>query len=82
MGTSDGTPAQPREVFREALLASAANVVVFHNHPSGDPAPSAEDVAVTRRMVQVGELMGVAVVDHIILGAGQYYSFKQGNRLT
>jgi DNA repair protein RadC len=56
--------------------------VVFHNHPSGDPVPSNDDVAVTRRMVQVGELMGIVVVDHIILGAGRYYSFKQGNRLT
>jgi DNA repair protein RadC len=82
MGTSDATPAQPREVFREALLASASNVVVFHNHPSGDPVPSKEDAAVTTRMVQVGELMGITVMDHIILGAGRYYSFKQGNRLT
>jgi DNA repair protein RadC len=82
IGTSDGTPAQPREVFREALLASAVNVVVFHNHPSGDPVPSAEDVTVTRRMVQVGEVMGIEVMDHIILGAGRFYSFKQGNRLT
>jgi DNA repair protein RadC len=82
VGTSESTPAQPREVFREALLASAANVVVFHNHPSGDPLPSTADISVTRRMEQVGELVGITLMDHIILGAGRYYSFKQGNRLT
>jgi DNA repair protein RadC len=82
VGTPDGSLAQPREVFREALLASAARVVVFHNHPSGDPQPSQDDVAVTSRLVQVGETMGIPVMDHIILGAGRYFSFKAGNRLT
>ncbi|MCC7123467.1 MAG: DNA repair protein RadC [Acidobacteria bacterium] len=82
IGATDGSIAQPREVFREALLASAASVVVFHNHPSGDPQPSADDIAVTTRLVQVGETMGIPVIDHIILGAGRYYSFKMGNRLT
>jgi len=55
---------------------------VFHNHPSGDPLPSNADISVTRRMEQVGELVGITLMDHIILGAGRYYSFKQGNRLT
>ncbi len=81
VGTLDGALAQPREVFREALLASASRVVIFHNHPSGDPDPSQDDVLVTRRMMEAGEAMGIPVMDHIILGAGRYYSFKAGNLL-
>ncbi|MCC7242743.1 MAG: DNA repair protein RadC [Acidobacteria bacterium] len=82
IGAPDASLAQPREVFREALLASAACVILFHNHPSGDPTPSQDDVAVTARLVQVGQTMGIPVADHIILGAGRYYSFKLGNLLT
>lgn len=80
-GSTDSAAVDPREVFREALLASAPSVILFHNHPSGDPAPSAEDVAVTARLAQAGQVVGVRVADHIILGAGRYYSFRQGNRL-
>jgi DNA repair protein RadC len=76
MGTEDAAPAQPREVFREALLASASAVVVFHNHPSGDPQPSADDVLVTARLSAAGELVGVELVDHIVLGSGRYFSFR------
>ena len=72
----DAAPAQPREVFREALLASASAVVVFHNHPSGDPQPSADDVLVTSRLSGAGELIGIELVDHIVLGAGRYFSFR------
>lgn len=82
VGAPDTAVAQPREVFREALLASAGGVILFHNHPSGDPAPSPEDVAVTARVAQAGQVLGIPVVDHIILGAGRYYSFKLGNLLT
>jgi DNA repair protein RadC len=82
MGAQDVAVAQPREVYREALLASAASVVVFHNHPSGDPEPSRDDVSVTVRLGQAGDMVGIPLVDHIILGAGRYYSFKNGNRLT
>ena len=59
IGSLDGTTVQPREVFREALLASAAAVVLFHNHPSGDPQPSPEDVDLTLRLRAAGELMGI-----------------------
>jgi DNA repair protein RadC len=82
MGAQDVAVAQPREVYREALLASAASVVVFHNHPSGDPEPSRDDVSVTVRLGQAGDMVGIPLVDHIILGAGRYYRFKNGNRLT
>jgi len=70
---------QPRDVFRAALLGNAATVVLGHNHPSGDPHPSPDDVDVTRRMVSAGLLVGVEVADHIIVGNGtaRYYSFKE-----
>lgn len=68
---------EPREVFREATLGGAAAVVVFHNHPSGDPTPSPDDVELTRRLVAAGVLMGIDVVDHIILGDVRYCSLKE-----
>ena len=67
----------PREVFQEAIAARAASIVLFHNHPSGDPEPSPEDVALTRRLVAAGSLMGIEVLDHLVLGAGRYVSLKQ-----
>jgi len=77
VGTLNATVMEPRDVFREAARAGAAAIVVFHNHPSGDPEPSADDVELTRRLVAAGELMGIAVLDHIVLGDGRYYSFKE-----
>lgn len=71
----------PREVFREALDARSAAVVAFHNHPSGDPEPSAEDLALTRRLAAAGSLMGVELLDHIVLGAGRFVSLKQRGAL-
>lgn len=67
----------PREVFQEAIVARAAGLVFFHNHPSGDPEPSAEDLALTRRLVAAGTLLGIEVLDHLVLGAGRYVSLKQ-----
>jgi len=67
----------PREVFQEAVLARAAAIVLFHNHPSGDPEPSADDLALTRRLQAAGALMGIDVLDHLVLGAGRYVSLKQ-----
>jgi DNA repair protein RadC len=67
----------PREVFQEAVVARAAALVLFHNHPSGDPEPSAEDVSLTRRLASAGTLMGIEVIDHLILGAGRFVSLKQ-----
>lgn len=76
VGTQDAALIQPRDIFRVALLASATSVVVFHNHPSGDPEPSPADVQVTARLAQAGDMVGIKLIDHIILGAGRYYSFK------
>jgi DNA repair protein RadC len=81
MGTLNATVVEPRDVFREAILGSAAAIVVFHNHPSGDPSPSPEDEALTRRLVAVGALMGIDVVDHVVLGDVRYCSFKEMGRL-
>jgi DNA repair protein RadC len=67
----------PREVFREAVVARAASVILFHNHPSGDPEPSAEDLALTRRLCQAGALMGIPVLDHVIVGAARFVSLKE-----
>lgn len=81
VGSLDGTSIQPRDVFRHAMLASAAAVVLFHNHPSGDPEPSRDDVGLTLRMAAAGELMGLSVIDHIVLGDGRYYSMKEAGTI-
>ena len=81
VGTLDSSPAHPREIFREAASASAAAIVLFHNHPSGDPMPSRDDVDLTRRLIQAGELMGIDVIDHIILADTRYFSFRESGRL-
>jgi DNA repair protein RadC len=68
----------PREVMKPAILASAAALVLAHNHPSGDPEPSAEDVALTRRLVAAGQLLGIEVLDHVVLGeAGRFVSLRE-----
>ena len=67
---------QPREVFKAALLGNAAALVLAHVHPSGDPTPSPDDIALTRRLVAAGTLLGVDVLDHIVVGHGRYASFK------
>lgn len=77
MGSVDSSLAHPRDVYRVAALASAASVVVFHNHPTGDPAPSVEDRIVTNRLKQAGQLMGIELADHVILGRGRYFSFRE-----
>jgi len=67
-GSLNASIVEPREVFKDAIAASAASIVLAHNHPSGDPTPSAEDIAITKRLVKAGELLNIAVLDHIILG--------------
>lgn len=76
-GTVDMTPVHPRDVFREALAVGAVAVVIFHNHPSGDPTPSLADRTLTARMRQAGEVMGIEVVDHVILGDNTYCSLRE-----
>ena len=76
IGSVSGSVVHPREVFGEAIAARASSVLVFHNHPSGDPEPSSEDVALTRRLASAGGLIGIDVVDHLILGAGCFVSLR------
>jgi len=80
-GTLTGSLAHPREVFQGAIRHAAAGVILMHNHPSGDPNPSAEDRTVTTRLKDAGEILGIRVLDHIILGADHYYSFKDEGRM-
>jgi len=79
-GSLDTTVVHPREVFREAAAASAAAIVLFHNHPSGDPSPSPDDLVLTQRMVSAGTIMGIDVVDHLILADQQYVSLLEAGR--
>ena len=77
VGSLDHTFMAPREVFRDALLANAAAMVLAHNHPSGDPAPSRDDELVTRRLVRAGELVGIEVLDHLIVGGQRWVSLAR-----
>ena len=75
-GSLLSAPIHPREVFRPAIREGAAALVVAHNHPSGDPSPSPEDRAVTERLREVGRLVGIEVLDHVVVGAERYFSFS------
>lgn len=81
IGSLNACLVHPREIFRLALLKSAAAIIVAHNHPSGDPTPSGEDVRVTDRLTEVGKQIGIDVLDHLIIGDGRYYSFKEQGRI-
>ncbi len=81
IGSLDASTAVPRDVFREAVAARAAAVILFHNHPSGDPSPSRDDVAVTRQLIAAGTLLGIQVVDHVVLGTVTYFSFSEDKLL-
>lgn len=77
VGSLSASIVHPREIFNIPLRKSAASVILFHNHPSGDPTPSQEDLAVTRRLVDAGNLLGITVRDHIIIGDGCFFSFRE-----
>ena len=77
VGDLSSSLVHPREVFAEAIRYSAASIIVAHNHPSGDPTPSPEDAAVTRRLVEAGEILGIEVLDHVVLGDGRWVSLKE-----
>jgi DNA repair protein RadC len=81
-GSLDSTMAHPREVFRDAIAGRAAAIVLFHNHPSGDPRPSADDIALTARLAEAGHVVGIDVLDHLILADQRYYSFMEAGQLT
>jgi DNA repair protein RadC len=80
-GILNSSLVHPREVFRAAIAEAAAGIIVVHNHPSGDPTPSADDRAVTRQLVDAGRLLDVPVYDHVIVGGDRYVSFAEGGLL-
>jgi DNA repair protein RadC len=75
LGSLTGTVVHPREIFKPAIAGNAAAIILGHHHPSGSPEPSAEDREITRRLRDAGELLGIRVVDHVILGDGKHFSF-------
>ena len=81
VGTLDCSVIHPREVFHEAIASRASGVVLFHNHPSGDPSPSHDDAELTWRMVAAGRVVGIEVLDHLVLADARYYSFLEAGRL-
>lgn len=77
VGSLNQSIVHPREVFKTALLSSAAAIILVHNHPTGDPSPSSEDITITRRLKEAGELLGIKVLDHIIVGSEGTCSFVE-----
>ncbi|MHA6533576.1 RadC family protein [Paenibacillus sp. BAC0078] len=77
MGSLNASIVHPREVFRAAMKCSSAAIICAHNHPSGDPTPSPEDISLTSRLLQAGEIVGIDVLDHLIIGDGSFVSLKE-----
>ena len=77
VGSLNASIVHPREVFNPAIRKSSASIIMVHNHPSGDPAPSSEDISITARIAEAGKLIGIELVDHIIIGDGKYISMKE-----
>ncbi len=81
IGSLNASIVHPREVFKTAILSNAASIIVAHNHPSGNSTPSKEDINITERLKECGMIIGIPVVDHIVVGYEQFYSFKEDNKL-
>jgi DNA repair protein RadC len=81
VGSLTASVVTPRELFKSAILASAAAIVISHNHPSGEPAPSQEDIRLTERISKAGEILGIKLLDHVIIGELGHYSFSDAGRL-
>jgi len=77
IGTLNASLVHPREIFKEAIIHNSASVVLAHNHPSGDPEPSEEDIKITERLVKSGKILGIEVIDHIVIGKANFVSFKE-----
>ncbi|MGA3243394.1 MAG: DNA repair protein RadC [Bacteroidota bacterium] len=76
-GTLNSSLVHPREVFRDAIVATSASIIVMHNHPSGNPEPSQEDITITRQLVESGKVLGIPVHDHVIIAEDGYTSFAE-----
>lgn len=81
IGSLNANVVHPREVFRTALIESAAQIIVAHNHPSGDPTPSREDIEITKKLVETGKIVGIGVMDHVVIGDGRHFSMKEAGHL-
>ena len=79
IGTLNASLVHPREVFKDAIMHTAASVVLVHNHPSGNPEPSEDDLTITKRLVEAGKILGIEVIDHIIITKNGFFSFKEKN---
>ena len=77
VGNLNNSLVHPREVFKSAILSNSASIILFHNHPSGDPTPSKEDTNITERIKESGNILGIKLIDHIIIGDNSYYSLKE-----
>jgi len=77
IGTLNSSIVHPREIFKVAILSNASSIIIFHNHPSGDPSPSNEDINVTERINECGKILGIDLIDHIIIGFDGFYSLKE-----
>jgi DNA repair protein RadC len=77
IGSLNSSIVHPREVFLEAIKKSSASILICHNHPSGDPTPSTEDIQITKRLIECGKLLGIDILDHLIIGDGRYISLKE-----
>jgi DNA repair protein RadC len=80
-GTLNQTLIHPREIFAPAIEKRAQALILLHNHPSGNPEPSAQDLKMTKRLIEVGEIVGITVLDHIIIGSDNYYSFADDEKI-
>ena len=81
MGTINKSIVHPREIFKEAYLLSASSIICMHNHPSGNPNPSTDDIVLTSSLLEIGKIQKIPIVDHIIFGSNSYYSFYENNNL-
>ena len=81
IGTINNSVIHPREIFKEAYLLSANGIICVHNHPSGDSSPSKEDILVTKKLQELGIIHGIKIIDHIIIGNNNYYSFNDNNKI-
>ena len=77
IGTLDHSLVHPREVFKEAISVSASSIICIHNHPSGNVIPSRNDIEITKRLIEIGDMLGIRVIDHVIIGSDKYYSFLE-----
>jgi DNA repair protein RadC len=81
IGSLNANIVHPREIFKTACMISASSIIVAHNHPSGDPLPSREDIEITKKLHEAGKMMGIELLDHVIIGHDRNYGFKESGQL-